>query len=166
MQREMPRWVYPTLFVALVIGNIYVYQTIFAPPVVTVSVFKVGPADKQTSAVLIKSPRGKTVLVDTGPDASILRDLGTALPFWQRRLDAVVLTSDKKAFSGALPDILSRYHVTRTFSSGSSFSFDHVSLQILSAGNFTISYGTSVFKISSSTPSGTYTSDGNPVVQN
>lgn len=162
MPMHIPTWIYFFVFVGLLIGNVKVYQTIFAEPVLTVSVLEAG----KTNAVLIKSPGGKTILIDTGSDASILRALGSALPMWQRRIDAVILTSTKKTFSGGLPDVQNRYHVTRTFSTGTSFSLDSISITILAPATLTISYGSSVLNISSSTPVGVYTSDGQTVTKN
>src|SRR3989344_4585798 len=105
---HVPTWLYFLVCVGLLIGNVNVYQEIFAEPVLTVSVL---PVEKGTP-VLIQGPSGKTVLVDTGTDASILRALGSALPMWRRRLDAVVLTSSAKSASGALPDVQNRYRVS------------------------------------------------------
>lgn len=159
-QYKLPMSFYLTLFIVLVVANISVYRAIFAPRVLTVTVFKVGPVAKQVNATLVHSPNNKTILIDTGPDASILRALGGALPMWQRKIDAVILTSTKKAFSGGLPEVQSRYRVTRTFSSDTSYSFDAVSITILAPGTLSISYGSSVLNISSSTPASIYISGG------
>jgi beta-lactamase superfamily II metal-dependent hydrolase len=51
------------------------------------------------------------VLINAGPDASILRALGSALSVWQRHVDAIVLTSDVRKYSGGLPDVEKRYDV-------------------------------------------------------
>ena len=91
----------------LLFANFFIYRAILAPRVLTVSALEVGKGD----ATLIRTPSGKTILIDTGPDASILRALGMALPPWQRTIDAVILTSTKKNFTGGLPDVLSRYNV-------------------------------------------------------
>ncbi len=73
-----------------------------------VSVLPVG----KESVVLIRT-QGKTFLIDTGPDASVLRALGTVLPPWERQLDAVLLTSTKKASIGGLSAIFERYTVSQ-----------------------------------------------------
>lgn len=159
---RVPTWIYVLTLVGLIIGNMKVYQTIFTPPVLKVNVFTVG----RGTATLVQNPNRKTVLVDTGPDASILRALGLALPIWQRDIDAVILTSTKKNFAGGLPNVMSRYHVAHTYSDGTHFTLDSAtSIDISSPGSFTISYGTSVFTVSSSTPAGVYVSDGKTVTQ-
>ncbi len=108
MLRELPRHFYLLLFVALIAGNIGVYREIFAPEILKVSVLEVG---EKGSAVLVRSPNGKIILIDTGPDASILRALGKELPPWQRKIDVVLLTSEKSSAAGGLPDVLSHYKV-------------------------------------------------------
>lgn len=159
---RVPTWIYFLIFIGLLIGNVKVYQTIFAEPVLKVAILEAG----KSNAVLVKSPNGKTALIDTGSDASILRALGITLPMWQRKIDAVILTSTKKTFAGGLPDVMSRYHVTQTFSADTSFSLGSVSIKILAPATLTISYGSTVFNISSSTPSGIYTSNGEIVTKN
>lgn len=109
----MPRVVSPLflvlLLLALAAGNASVYRSIFASPALAVTVLDVG---EKGSATLVRSPSGKTLLIDAGADAGILRALGSALPMWQRRLDAVILTSAAKRAAGGLPDVESRYTIS------------------------------------------------------
>lgn len=153
---RLPAWFYPTLLDGLIVANISIYQALIAPAVLRITVLKAGKG----SATLLRTPTGTTILVDTGPDAGILRALGTALPPWQRTLDAVVLTSTKAVFAGGLPDVEKRYSVAHSFSSGSRFSTDGVSIEVFSAGEFEISHGEVSMRISSSTPKGSYVSNG------
>ncbi len=164
----MARW--PTsfwllLFFGLIALNSGVYREIFAPPVVKVSVLDVG---KKSRAILVRAPNNRTLLIDTGPDAGILRDLGEALPVWQRSIDAVILTDTKASFVGGLPGIESRYSVSarvhvggRDAPYGSSFMFYTVRIAVNAPATLAISYGATTFTISSSTPRGVYVSDGN-----
>lgn len=47
----------------------------------------------QGDAILLRTPNGRTALIDGGPGATpLLNGLGRNLPFWQRNLDLVVLT--------------------------------------------------------------------------
>lgn len=46
----------------------------------------------QGDAIVIKTPEGKFVMVDGGPDRSVLECLARHLPFWQRRIDQILLT--------------------------------------------------------------------------
>jgi len=46
----------------------------------------------QGDAMLIRAPEGQNVLIDGGPDKSVLRQLGLSLWFWERNIDLMVLT--------------------------------------------------------------------------
>ena len=105
---------------------------------------------------LIHSPDGSTYLVDAGPDAGVLRVLDDALPLWQRDLDAIILTSDKKEHTGGLEDIRGRYTVKNTVTFGSGFMLGNTNFNIRAPGSFTVSYGAASFTVSSSTLAGTY----------
>lgn len=66
----------------------------------------------QGDAVLIQTPLGQQVLIDGGPDASrLLSQLGRRLPFWDRELDLVILTSPDEARLTGLIAVLERYQV-------------------------------------------------------
>ncbi|MEN6478954.1 MAG: DNA internalization-related competence protein ComEC/Rec2 [Anaerolineales bacterium] len=66
----------------------------------------------QGDAVLLRTPRGHTVLIDGGPDPLVLTtQLGDVLPFWQQRIDLVISThSDSDHLSGLVP-VAQRYTV-------------------------------------------------------
>lgn len=150
-------------FFILLVANFFIYQSLFAQRVLEISVLEVGKGD----ATLVRTPNGKTLLIDTGPDASILRALGAALPFWQRRVDAVALTSDKAASVGGLQDVKNRYNLptpihfgTADMPYGTRLTLDSVQITILYANLLTISYGSTALLISSTTPKSVYISDG------
>ncbi len=107
MPRAVPTNFYIVLLLILLAANVSFYQTIFAPRALEVTVLEVGKGN----VTLVRAPNGATILINTGPDASILRALGAALPPWQRRIDAVILTSNKKTSTGGLPDVLARYKI-------------------------------------------------------
>jgi len=100
----------------LIAANTLIYREILTPKSLEMAVFEVG----KSSAILVRTPSGKTILIDTGADASILRALGTALPEWQRSINAIILTSDKAAQTGGLQSITNRYHVAHILRFGSS----------------------------------------------
>ena len=81
MPYKIPRSFYWILFVVLIFANAGIYRAIFAEHVLVVNVLEVGKGD----AVLVQTPTRKTILIDTGPDASILRALGSALPIGMMR---------------------------------------------------------------------------------
>lgn len=112
MAREVPTAAYLLLCIALLAGNATVYRTVLAPPALRVSVLAAG---EKGNAILVQGPDGETLLVNAGGDAGILRALGSALPFWQRRIDALVLTSVSVDTAGGAPAVLGRYRVGMLF---------------------------------------------------
>ncbi len=74
----------------------------------TVHVLDVGQGD----SILIESPTGRRVLIDGGPDGSLLqRRLAEHLPWWSRRIDVVFLTHPSADHLIGLTETLRRYDV-------------------------------------------------------
>ncbi len=66
----------------------------------------------QGDSTLIRTPRGKTILIDGGPDPDLLANrLGKLLPFWQRNIDLVVLTHPQRDHLAGLLGVIGRYNV-------------------------------------------------------
>ena len=66
----------------------------------------------QGDAILVVAPGGETLLVDGGPDPDlILRRLAEKLPFWQRRLDIVVLSHPHEDHVAGLLPAIERFDV-------------------------------------------------------
>jgi competence protein ComEC len=99
----MREWVTCLILLAL---NILLFS-IPTPQGLTVTFFDVGQGD----SILIEGPTGVQVLVDAGADTAALRGLGTRLPFWDRTLDAVVMTHPDQDHIGGMADVLGRYEV-------------------------------------------------------
>ena len=73
----------------------------------------------QGEAILVSTADGKTILIDGGLDPTPLgEELDSRLPFWQRSLDLVVLTSPRRDHLGGLQDIISRYQVSEVVDAG------------------------------------------------
>lgn len=103
-------------FSLLCLGSaFFVYGTLSRADTLTVTIFHIGKG----VAVLVENPTGKTILIDTGPDARVLRGLGTTLPEWQRSIGLVVLSDISTTVSGAAPLLLSRYRVEKLLRSHS-----------------------------------------------
>jgi competence protein ComEC len=73
----------------------------------TISFLNVG----QGVAVFIEAPSGRKVLIDGGPDASVLRRLGNVMAPWDRSLDVVVATDADAGDVSGLVDVFQRYTV-------------------------------------------------------
>jgi len=66
----------------------------------------------QGDAILVRAPSGATLLVDGGPDPELLlRRMGEWLPWWQRRIDVVLLTHPHEDHVAGLVAVLERFRV-------------------------------------------------------
>ncbi len=72
----------------------------------------------QGDAFLIEFPTGEQLLVDGGPDDSVLSTLGGVLPPWDRTLDAILLTHPDADHVTGLISVLDRYRVGTVYESG------------------------------------------------
>jgi glyoxylase-like metal-dependent hydrolase (beta-lactamase superfamily II) len=126
MLRALPISLYLLVCAGLIVGNIVVYRVVFAPHTLKVTTFRTGeglPAGRQGIATLVRAPDA-TVLIDTGSDASILRALGTELPFSQRYIDVVILTDTHASTTGGLPFVQGRYRVGAVAHTGDRIQLD------------------------------------------
>ena len=83
-------------------------------PALAVSVLDIGQGD----SILVKGPTGITMLVDGGPDHSVLRQLPKELPLFDRHIDMVVETHPDKDHIAGLVDVFDRYDVSYFMSPG------------------------------------------------
>jgi competence protein ComEC len=66
----------------------------------------------QGDAIWVQTPAGHRLLIDGGPSpATLLATLGRRLPFWDRRIDFVMLTHPHDDHLRGLLSVLERYHV-------------------------------------------------------
>jgi competence protein ComEC len=98
---------------ALLASNAIVWA-IPIPHGLSVSFLDVGQGD----AIFIETADGVQILIDGGPDASVLRGIGSRMFFWDRSLDAIVATHPDKDHIGGLTDVLRRYDVGSIVESG------------------------------------------------
>ncbi len=98
----------------LVFGNIFVW-TLPTPHGLTVSFLNIGQGD----SIFIEGPTGIQILVDAGPpDKSVLRELGSVMPFYDRSIDALVETHPDQDHIGGVPDVVGRYSVGKFLEPG------------------------------------------------
>lgn len=76
--------------------------------------FNVGQGD----SALIKFANGQRMLVDCGPDKKVLSKLGQYLPFFDRRLDYLLVTHPDSDHYAGCPAVLQRYDVKNIFING------------------------------------------------
>ncbi|MFA5248523.1 MAG: MBL fold metallo-hydrolase [Patescibacteria group bacterium] len=87
----------------------------------------------QGDAELIKTPYGQKILIDGGPTrAAVIQELGKVLPFWERKIDLVILTHCHSDHFVGLVEVFKRYDVG-TIIIGTSSSTDEDYLYFLDA---------------------------------
>lgn len=87
-------------------------------PALKVDVLDIGQGD----AVLVTTPEQHHILVDGGPDAAVLSELGAALPLGFRSLDLVVLTHPHLDHMAGLIPVLDRFEVGAILVGGAAYS--------------------------------------------
>jgi competence protein ComEC len=101
----------PYAAVAVLIGlNAYVWFSYMheEPPRLRVSVLDIGQGD----SILVQGPTGVQMLVDGGPDHSVLRQLPKEMGLFDRSIDLVVETHTDKDHIAGLADVFDRYSVS------------------------------------------------------
>lgn len=94
--------------------NGLVHWRIDARADVRVSFFDVGQGD----SALIRDRDGKDLLIDGGPDDSVLEGLADAMPWWDRDIDVMLVSHlDADHFVGFF-GVLQRYHVKEVWWTG------------------------------------------------
>lgn len=93
----------PILYFSILLGLLafFVYDSIrFGDEKLKIIFCDVGQGD----GVYIRTPDGYDVVIDGGPDSSILTCLSENMPFWDKSLDLVVLTHpDSDHYTGLIP---------------------------------------------------------------
>lgn len=85
-----------------------IYQWIkFSDNKLHVVVCDVGQGD----AIFIRTPSGDDMLIDGGPDKSVLSCLSSHMPFWDRSIEEVFLTHPDADHISGLVSVLQSYHV-------------------------------------------------------
>lgn len=77
--------------------------------------FNVGQGD----AVFIEAPNGNQLLYDAGPPSgAVLRELSSAMPFWDRSIDVAVFSHPDMDHIGGFVDVFRRYDIDLAVTSG------------------------------------------------
>lgn len=90
--------------------NILAWQEVFAlagPHYLKVDVLDIGQGD----SIFIETPSGRHVLIDGGPDSTVLGKLAERLPFFDRTLDVVMLTHPDQDHLMGLLRVLEKYKI-------------------------------------------------------
>lgn len=90
--------------------NFLAWQEVFAlngPKVLKVDFLSVGQGD----SAFIETPGMDKILIDGGPDSSVLGKLAENMPFWEKEIDLVILTHPDSDHVNGLIDVLQKYKV-------------------------------------------------------
>ncbi|MEI6597247.1 MAG: ComEC/Rec2 family competence protein [bacterium] len=107
--------------ILLILGIVAVIVAMFlfwlyyrAPKNLEIDFLDVGQGD----AILIKAPGGQNILIDGGPDKTVIKRLSENLPWWDKQIDLMVLTHPHDDHITGLIDVLKRYRVKRILYTG------------------------------------------------
>ena len=103
-----------SFFVFLSLFGVFLLQSLEERGKLVVNFFDVGQGD----AVFIKTPSNQKILIDGGPDNTILEKLGKNLPFYDKQIDLIILTHPHSDHLVGLIEVLRRYEVKKIVSTG------------------------------------------------
>src|SRR4030042_2321296 len=105
------------IFIFLFIVAIIVWAFVFTQEnngFLKVEFFDVGQGD----AEFVTTPDKKQILIDGGPDLSVLEKLGKSMPFYDRYIDLVILNHPEADHLNGLFEVLRRYRVGAIITNG------------------------------------------------
>ncbi len=91
--------------IAVLIGSIAF--PLLQPPRLHVAFLDIGQGD----AIWIQAPNGKELLIDAGPDQSVLEILGKEKSFFDNTIDMILATHSDKDHIGGFPYVFDRYKI-------------------------------------------------------
>lgn len=115
--KDIKRNLFNPLFLITLVGIlVYLGMSLLqeSPNVMKLTFFDVGQGD----AALATTPNGQNILIDGGPDDSIVSKLDKNIPFYSRQIDAVVLTHPHADHVSGLVAVVNKYQITRVYMNG------------------------------------------------
>jgi beta-lactamase superfamily II metal-dependent hydrolase len=102
------------LLLVIILG--FILNHIFQQPQdgVLVDFLDVGQGD----AAIIKTPAGQSVLIDGGPSDAVVSKIDRLIPFYRRKLDAVILTHPHADHLTGLIKTVDNYNITAFYMTG------------------------------------------------
>jgi competence protein ComEC len=93
----------------VIIVPLLLFYTKNRPQKLEIDFLDVGQGD----ASLIKLPNKKFILIDGGPDNLVLKRLGESLPFYQRKIDLIIISHFHDDHITGLIELMNRYEISR-----------------------------------------------------
>ena len=72
----------------------------------------------QGKAIFIEEPGGAQILIDGGPNNSVIERLSAVMPYFDRRIDMLILTHPDSDHLAGLVEVLKRYEVDQIIETG------------------------------------------------
>lgn len=73
----------------------------------TIDILDIGQGD----SILIQTPEKHRILIDGGPDESVIDQLDEVMPFWDRSIDVVIPTHPQADHITGLASVIQRFHI-------------------------------------------------------
>ena len=102
------KWV--LILLGLFFANVVAYSVVFdlaRPKFLEINFFDVGQGD----SIFIETQSGNQIIIDGGPDSTVLKKLNKEMPFYDRIIDLMILTHADKDHLFGLLDVLKRYEI-------------------------------------------------------
>jgi beta-lactamase superfamily II metal-dependent hydrolase len=80
----------------------------------------------QGDSIYIRTPDNQDIVIDGGPDNTVLSQLGTYMPFYDRKIELMILTHPHEDHINGLIEMLDKYQVDRVLAP--SVSYDSASV--------------------------------------
>ena len=110
-----------TIFILLLL-NVYGWAGYFKPGSKDLSFYMLDVG--QGDALFFRTPYGQDILIDGGPDKSILSELGKAIPSYDRYIDLIILTHRHQDHVGGLNYVLEKYDVGKVLMADTEYESD------------------------------------------
>jgi len=101
----------------LFVAAILIWSAVFSQTpdsILEVTFFDVGQGD----SIFIETPQGRQILIDGGPDKTVLEKLSQTMPFYDRTIDLLILTHPDADHITGLVEVLKYYQVSHILTSG------------------------------------------------
>ncbi len=105
------------ILVILLGSTVFVWDIVFeysSDDILEVNFLDVGQGD----SIFIETPNNKQVLIDGGPDKTVMERLGQTMPFYDRFIDLIILTHPDADHITGLIEVLKYYDVGYILTSG------------------------------------------------
>ncbi len=98
------------ILVILVVANVFSWSVVFRQAQdrgLEVCFLDIGQGD----SIFIETSQGHQILIDGGPDDTVIKKLEEGIPFWDKTIDLIILTHSDKDHLFGLVEVLKKYQV-------------------------------------------------------